>query len=166
MRQFRATVDSTGELFVSVDPVSQRLAIDGRTGAALNLSHTQRIGSLSPLTAWNLCDPGTSCKVRSNAGLFAPFDGVARCSNGSLIEYDDPVSGVRLVFEPGNGESNPACPPSPQALRVGDMLAAGWHMLRAVDAAGQPLGLAVAGDGSLYAGDIVPTKGCPCLSGN
>jgi hypothetical protein len=164
LRSFRATVDSSGELFVSVEPVSPALAINNRTGESLDLSHARRIGGLPPFTGATGCDPGDRCVVMwSGTGLPAPFDGVAGCWGGSTFEYDDPSGGVGIVFEPYNGSSRIACPSSPQALHAGDVLGGGWYTMRGMDAAGQPIALAVTGGGNLYAGDIVPKIGCPCV---
>jgi hypothetical protein len=102
----------------------------------------------------------------SGAPLPAPFDGIARCTGDSAFEYDDPSGGIRLMFATFNGSPGPTCPPSPQALHTGDLLGSGWFTLRATDATGRPVGLAVAGDGSLHAGEIVPKVGCPCFSFN
>jgi hypothetical protein len=167
LRSFHTTVTSSGELLVSLNPVSPALAINGRTGESLDLSHAGRIGVLPPLLGSTLCEASEACTVAwSGAPLPAPFDGITRCTSDSAFEYDDPSSGIRLIFATFNGSPGPACPPSPQALHTGDLLGSGWFTLRATDATGRPVGLAVAGDGSLHAGEIVPKVGCPCFSFN
>lgn len=167
LRRFRATVDSSGALFVSVAPISAALAIDSRTGDSLDLSNARKIGALPRLLGTTSCDAEDGCRVVwSGTEFAAPFAGVARCSAGGALEYEDVSSGVRLAFTPFNGSPIPPCPASIQAVRAGDPLVGGWYLLLGMDAAGQPIGLAVAGDGSLYAGAIAPKAGCPCVGSN
>jgi len=166
-RSFHVSVTTSGELLVSVDPVSPALAINNRTGESLDLSHARKVGVLPPLLGNTFCDAEEGCVVAwRGAGLPAPFDGIARCGDTSAFEYGDPSTGVRLVFDTFAGSPSPACPPSPQSLRAGDLLGSGSFVLRGMDPSGRPVALAVAGDGSLYAGDIVPKIDCPCLHFN
>ena len=173
-------VSPSGRLFLSPAPVPPDAAIDQSTGAALDLSHTTKLGDVGGGVAVNICngdlshDNGGSCSLVWSAAsrpFISPVAGTVRCLASGPIEFEG--STFRLRFLSGGGPT-PDCTADPgRVVPSGDVVVpAGKYYITAttndpyVSAAKQlPLSVVMAGS-TLYVGPIHLTAGCPCLGGN
>ncbi len=171
LRSYHAVVDSSGVLFVSTEPIPTSLAIEQNTGESLDLSRAARVGVMPAMidrsVQATVCLDAPVCYAYGVSDFAAPSDGTIRCSSGGQLEFDPEASGVRIIIGPSGVARNPGCPAVPLQVRAGDpVVAPGQYRLTAISVEGLPLSVALAGDGTLYAGDIRPKVGCPCFPFN
>jgi DNA-binding CsgD family transcriptional regulator len=164
LRQYHATVDNSGELFVSTEPIGGSEVIDQSTGASLDVSGAQVLGVVASRLLSTSCDSMSRCAVGVVGGAFpAPANGQVGCDSAGRFEFVDFASGTRFTFEGFNGYTVPSCPAEPKVLIANDPIVGGYFIAHATDSHGHPLSLAVAEDGTMFAGAFAPTTGCPCV---
>ena len=167
-----AEIGTDGHLYIEAMPIANDAVVAYDTGERLDVSRATRLGPLDK--AWTLCaSPETEpCFVIAYVGggpVLAPLAGVFRCRPDGL----DELSGSALRLEFRNlqaGSADRPCEPAggpPRDVLASDALFPSFHTLvTAFGADGKPVSLAVARDGTLYAGDIPRRFGCPCRPGN
>ena len=167
-----AEIGADGHLYVEAIPIANDAVVAYDTGERLDVSRATRLGPLDK--AWTLCaSPETEpCFVIAYVGggpVLAPLAGVFRCRPDGL----DELSGLALRLAFRHLQAGSADRPcdltegAPRDVLAGDALFPSYHTLvRAFAADGHPVSLVVAGDGTLYAGDIPRRFGCPCRPGN
>jgi len=165
-----SSVDSKGNLFISVDPIPDSVALNVQTGEALDTSNTTRVGPVAApdppgKTEITICD-ARACHVQAYGAIFAPIDGELTCTNG-VLDLRSANLTIEFAMLTANGTPQPCASSSiPATVANGEtMLTADTVSITGRSAAGALMGAAVAGDDSLYIGEIDPKFGCPCLSG-
>jgi hypothetical protein len=170
----RSFVDERGHLFLyGPDDLPGNVPADDYTGDRLDVSNAVRVGSVgTPALATTRCDgvaggsPATCRALWIGASdMLAPADGGLRCTETGKFEFDTD-SGMRLFFA-ANQYTSSYCDPGQLVPAKGGapVLPDGQYSISAQDSRGHALSVAVSADGTLYAGDIAPVDGCPCLGG-
>ncbi|MEO6044633.1 MAG: helix-turn-helix transcriptional regulator [Tepidiformaceae bacterium] len=167
-----ADIGSDGHLYIEANTIAGEAAVAYDTGERLDVSRATKLGPLD--SAWTLCvfEGLTPCFVIAYAGkgpVLAPLAGVFRCRADGIDELTG--TDFRLEFRHlSAGHPDLPCEPTggpPRNVQASDALFPSFHTLvTAFGADGKPVSLAVAGNGTLYAGDIPRRFGCPCRAGN
>lgn len=164
--------DAGGRVQVARTSLPPEAVINWTTGEVLDVSGAVRLGKLSPGWGSTHCALLQFCFadwVPQSAGLPAPFIGNVRCAGDGSMRLDDLASGYtvrvqRLGERCGSSEFVPAGQLPATAMAGSPVASAGGiYFLTALESDSKPASIAVAGDGTIYAGDIRPKIGCPCL---
>jgi hypothetical protein len=168
-----AEVGSDGHLYIEADPIPKDKAVALDTGEDLFVERLPRRGPIDG--AWTLCDGywNGECVViaRPPRGPeYAPVSGTLVCRPTGILELA--TATFRLEFNrlDSSGADAPSCDgfsATPIQVARGEILSnAPYHYrIEAFALDGRPLDVAVAGDGTLYVGDIGRAFGCPCRGG-
>ncbi|HXU23486.1 MAG TPA: hypothetical protein VN697_05600, partial [Tepidiformaceae bacterium] len=167
-----ASIDANGSLFISVGPIPDSVALNAQTGEALNTSAATRTGPAArpdPVrqTEKTECDAET-CHALAFGTILAPLDGTLICAHGALNLRSAQLT-IQFVIRGSGGAPQPCtgAAVASQVTRGTPILTAdNGVVITGIALDGHALGAAVAGDNSLYIGDIRPTVGCPCASGS
>lgn len=162
-----SVINGFGHLLIDANPVPASAAVYYNTGEGLDVSGARRIGTLpSDLMPYvrTTCDRD-ACSLYGGDNR-APVAGTVECGDTVNLVTDR----FRLTFERGWLSPHRATPPPGQCepgmrVQAGDLVAAPYTpvFVRAYSLDGQPLSIVVAGDGTLYVGNIVPRFTCgPC----
>lgn len=168
-----AEVGVDGHLYIDAERSPALLVIAEDTGELLDVSRATRLGNISG--AWTRCGYETpACDViaRPTAGperalasgrLVCRPDGVLELETTTFVLELDRLSNSFPAPSTCEGFSTTAI-----EVAAGDVLrnAAYAYQIQAVTRDGAPLSIVVAGDGTLYVGDIPRKFGCPCRGGN
>jgi hypothetical protein len=161
-----SAINRFGHLLIDPNPVSKTAVVEYNTGEGLDVSAARSVGAMPGLHLRTTCD-SNRCSLLVLGDDRAPVTGTVECDATVELVAD----GFRLAFEPDGippGQATPAYAPpcTPQ-----EQVAAGTPIpmpyapmyARAYSPDGQPLSIVVAGDGTLYVGNIVPKFSCgPC----
>lgn len=177
-RPHPVALDAAGYLYAGPEPVPPSAVVNPATGEVLDLSRAETIGWLpveGSAAAWTDCEGHGLCSghylpatgpLDQGRPLMAPADGELFClPDGALLLRTE---GLHLEFRRGGFQADAAppdpCRPGPVAAGepIGPVSSYRWVIL-AFQGGGGRISLALAPDGTLYAGAIFPTVDCPCL---
>lgn len=166
------SVDEAGMVSVKQAALSRGLALNSLTGEALDLKKAIQLGTLAGTSSTRCGYAGSprNCVVNwlaEDGAAVSPFEGELSCGSDGSWRLRNRANGYTLLFDwVGPGCSNMlAATKLPLTVSTGEKLAIpdGVFDITAIDREGLPVSLAAAGDGTLYAGKIVPTVACPCI---
>ncbi len=168
-------ITSDGRLLVGRAFVDHTLVIDGFTGGTLDVSRAQPFGSIprsAPGSTQNACDTppaipeprAVECRLvwlRTNRGFVTPVDGGYSCAGARNLRFE--ADGVRLDFILANDSVNSFVCEKSDVVSGTTIVPEGDWVVRAFNAADEPVAIVAAGDGRVYVGDVRSSVGCPCL---
>ncbi|NJD66213.1 MAG: hypothetical protein FIB00_13430 [Chloroflexi bacterium] len=173
-RPYRSMLTPEGRLLVSREPLGRTTVVDYFTGAALDVGPARPFGILPTAAGgwtFTICnDSGAgACIVswrQSGQGYAVPAPGILSCPGGRELRYAS--ADFTLTFRRAGsvqGTVEFACEPEPLDPGRAFLPDGNW-LISAAKPDGTPVSVTVAGDGTLYIGDVAGVTGCPCRGGS
>ena len=178
----RVAMDVAVHLLLDPMPVPGDLVAAYGSGEALDVRAMTVVGRLPPARSmpvgewfFNVCERGR-CSLSYYVGpLVAPAAGTLRClgfpeldldAGAFRLQFRDPGTTLRPVR--GAPGMVPADCEDGRLVQVGEIIttATAHYLVSAVSAAGEPLSVVVAYDGTLYVGQLTVSVKCPPCRGN
>jgi hypothetical protein len=175
---------ATGELYTEAMPGSDHASVF-TTGEALDLSMAERVGYApvgGPADVLNECRQSAPCQTfvyadgpaEPGATYELPANGRFTCREDGVLQLE--LASLRLLFHEvdGAGKDRSACSTDEENTQadgrvqpVHAAISSSTHYrITAETLGGAPLSVVVAGDRTIYVGDITPKYGCPCRTAN
>jgi DNA-binding CsgD family transcriptional regulator len=166
---FHLQVNTTGELFVSVEPTTTEGIYDEWTGELIRTSDATRVWSVTMLTGgffFNRCHDGPCDLVISGAEMRAPSLATVSCPEPDVVFLEMASGSMTFTRVRQSDAQDPIVCPS-QTVEEGHVFGpVGHYVVTSATSDGRPLSIGAKPDGTVWVGTFRGTVGCPCLTGN